>query len=136
LARQFGFASRDWIGQIIASEPFQAELARRRAELLGPVEERLRALLSRSLDVMQAKLDRPAAEVPDPVAVRALQISSRALGYGAGPPPPPPVQVNVVQHLEELGSNLEKLLIRKRADAGQTAIDAKPCPPRGPVRSG
>jgi hypothetical protein len=77
------------------------------------------------MDVMQAKLDRPAAEVADPVAVRALEISSRALGYRGGPPPAPKVEVNVVQDLEALGRNLEKLLIRTKARVNGATVDGE-----------
>jgi len=122
LAAQFGFVSRPWVSEIISSPAFQQELARRRRELMQPVEERFQALLSRSLEVLQTKLDRPAEEIPDPVALRALEIAARALGYGAaGPPPAPRREVNVVAHLEELAGNLEPLL-RRRA---KTTVDGE-----------
>jgi len=114
LADQIGFSSKSWVGEIIRSEVFQRELSRRRRELMQPVEEQFQALLSRSLVVLQAKLDRPAQEVSDALAARTLEVASRALGYGAaGPPPAPKGEVNVVAHLEELARNLEPLLKRR-----------------------
>jgi len=114
LADQIGFSSKSWVGEIIRSEVFQRELLRRRRELMQPVEEQFQALLSRSLEVLQAKLDRPAQEVSDALAARTLEVASRALGYGAaGPPPAPKGEVNVVAHLEELARNLEPLLKRR-----------------------
>jgi len=130
LAQMFGFASRPWVSEIIASEVFQAELARRRRELMQPIEERLRTLLSRSLEVMQAKLDRPAEAVPDPVALRAFEVSAKALGYGAGgSPPAPKAEVNVVAHLEELARNLEPLMRRREAKLNATVEGEVVAPP-------
>jgi len=114
LADQIGFSSKSWVGEIIRCEVFQRELSRRRRELMQPVEEQFQALLSRSLVVLQTKLDRPAEEVSDALAARTLEVASRALGYGAaGPPPAPKGEVNVVAHLEELARNLEPLLKRR-----------------------
>jgi len=128
MAQQFGFASRSWVSQIIASEVFQAALARRRAELLAPVEEQCQALMSRSLNVLQAKLDRPVDEIADQLVLRVFEIGMKVLGFGTGPLRTPSPQVNVVQHLEELSTNLVVLLRRQRAEAGHT-IDADPVSP-------
>lgn len=84
LAAMFGYTP-GWISQVINSDGFQAYLATRRAEVVDPmlsasVEERLRGLVVKSIDVLQEKL---AIEPRADTAAKALEISTRALGYGA-----------------------------------------------------
>lgn len=124
LARQFGY-SASWVSQIIASDAFQARLAERTQELVDPtirvtVEERFKGLVLRSLEILSDKLNKSSEAIPDNLALRTLELSSRALGYGAKAPPAS-AEVNVNVHLEELGGNLVQLLRRKKAEA----IDAE-----------
>src|SRR5882724_4516211 len=63
IAEHFGYTP-GWISNVFASDAFQARLAQRREEIVDPaikatVEERTKALLIRSLEVLAAKLDRP-----------------------------------------------------------------------------
>jgi len=81
------------------------------------MEERFRALVLRSLEIVREKLDRPAAQIPDQLVMRSLELSSRALGYGARLDQAA-VQVSVENHLEILSDNLVMLLQRKIAEAG------------------
>lgn len=130
LAARFGF-SPSWICQVIASDAFQARLAERKNEIVDPairenVEQQFQVIIRRSLAVLMEKLDRPSKEIPDNLALRAFEVGSRVAGYGAKPEAPK-VQVNVVNHLEDLGTNLELLLKRKRlevVDAEVTSGDA------------
>lgn len=74
-----------WISRIIGSDAFQAALAKRREEVSDPfltatMEERFRGLASQSIDVLVEKLD--LTKNAD-VALKALDISSKALGFGA-----------------------------------------------------
>ncbi len=84
LAAMFGFTP-GWVSQVINSDGFQAYLASRREEVLDPLllataEERFRGLLVKSINVLQESL----ATQPSPdVAAKTLEISARALGYGA-----------------------------------------------------
>ena len=119
LAAQYGYTA-GWVSQIISSDAFQSRLAERSAELVDPtiratVEDRFRGLVYRSLEILKDKLERPAASIPDNLALRTLELSSRALGYGARVEQTN-IQVNVGEHLEELGNNLTKLLHRKKAE--------------------
>lgn len=119
LAARFGYSAA-WVSQVISSDAFQARLAERTKDLVDPtlratVEDRFRGLVLRSLEILQHKLNGPANTIPDGLALRSLELSSRALGYGAKVEPK--VEINVETHLEVLGSNLEKLLTRKRAEA-------------------
>jgi predicted transcriptional regulator len=123
LAAHFGLTA-SWVSQVLVSDAFQTAMAKRRAELIDPlvqatVEENFKALVARSLDVLQQKLNRPALEIPDNLALRALEIGSRAAGYGAKDPSlqqaATPAEVHI--HLEQLGGGLVQLLQRKKLEA-------------------
>lgn len=91
-----------WISRIIGSDAFQAALAKRREELTDPflvatIEERFRGLAMQSLDVIAEKLQ--STQNAD-LALKALDISSKALGFGArGPAGGGNVQNNFVVQL-------------------------------------
>lgn len=126
LARHFGY-SATWISNIIASDSFQARLAERTKALVDPmivqtVEHRFKALILRSMEILAEKLNKPTDDVPDQLALRTLELSTRAMGYGARPEAPV-VQVNVNAHLESLGDNLTKLLRKKRAEAIDVEVE-------------
>lgn len=123
LAAHFGY-SASWVSQVIASDAFQARLAERTKDLVDPtiratVEDRFKALVLRSLDILREKLDNPSHTIADNLALRTLELSSRALGYGARHDPAPPAPVNVSVHLENLGGNLVQLLRRKKLEASE-----------------
>jgi len=84
LARVFGY-TEGWISRIIRSDAFREKVAARKTELIDPLvmqslEQRFEALASRSAEILMEKLDAGAS--PD-VALKTLEVSSRALGYGA-----------------------------------------------------
>lgn len=122
LAAIIGY-SASWISQVMSSDAFQARLAERRSELVDPtliatVEEQFKGVVARSLEIIKAKLAKPPDQIPDNLALRSLEVSSRALGYGARDPAAPPVlpgDVNI--HLNILGERLVGLLAQKRAEA-------------------
>ena len=146
IARYFGYTPA-WISQVISSDACQSALAKRREEIVDPlmretVETQFKALVARSLDILQQKLNRPALEIPDNLALRTLEIASRAAGYGVKDDTPPPnnTPAEVHIHLEQLGGGLVALLQRKKREAdaidvtpqtGQPARGANP----GPVHS-
>ena len=120
LAARIGY-SASWVSTIMCSDAFQARLAERAAEIVDPalratVQDNLKGVLARSLEIIQQKLSAPAASVPDNFALRTMEISSRALGYGARPETPQ-VQINIGAHLDELGGRLVNLLDRKKQEA-------------------
>jgi hypothetical protein len=83
LAARFGY-TEPWISQVINSDAFRERLAERKDEIVDPrlrmaVDERLRALVDKSLEVLLVKLE---ATQNMNVAIRALDVSTRALGYG------------------------------------------------------
>lgn len=122
IADHFGLTP-SWVSQVIVSDSFQSALAKRREEVIDPilqatVEENFKSLVARSLDILQQKLNRPALEIPDNLAIRALEISSRAAGYGIKDlnVAQPVTVVEVHNHLEQLGAGLVALLQRKKRE--------------------
>lgn len=120
LAKHFGY-SASWVSQVMSSDAFQARLLERASELEDPtlratIEDNLKGMVSRSLEILKEKLDQPAASIPDNLALRTLELSTRALGFGAREAAVQ-VNVNMEAHLEKLGENLVGLLSRKKAAA-------------------
>jgi len=121
LAAHFGYTAA-WISQIISSDAFQARLAERRDELVDPairasVEEQFKGLVFRSLDILRAKLSKSPEAIPDNLALRSLELSSRALGYGVRTESPPVPPGDVTVHLNIMGERLVDLLRQKKAEA-------------------
>lgn len=121
LAALFGYTPA-WVSQIISSDAFQAKLAERTKELVDPVvrasvEEQFKGIVSRSLDILREKLNRPAHQVPDNLALRSLEISARAAGYGARDQTPSVQPGDMHVHLNVLGERLVTLLREKKVEA-------------------
>lgn len=92
LAAYFGYTPA-WVSIVINSDMFQAKLAQRRSEIVDPtlrlsLEERFKAVATRSLEVLQEKLSKDASAVPDNLVLRAVELSAKALGVGGNAPPP------------------------------------------------
>ena len=111
LGAAFGYKG-GWVSVVVNSDAFQALLARRRAELIDPeititLQERVRALTTQSLKVLQDKISRPADQVSDVLALRAFELGAKSLGMGgnAAPPPPP----DPAQYLPALADRLMRL---------------------------
>ncbi len=84
LAQHFGY-TQAWVSRIFNSDAFQARLAQRKTELVDPsllltFDEKLRALADKSVDVVLEKLS--VTQNPD-TALKALELTTKALGYGA-----------------------------------------------------
>lgn len=84
LAERFGM-TQAWISRVIGSDAFQARLAARKEKVIDPVlthnmEERLRGLAIQSLEIVQEKLE---ATGSADMAMKALDLSTKALGFGA-----------------------------------------------------
>lgn len=87
LATNFGY-TEGWVSQVIASDAFQAYLAQRKDELIDPalratIDERFKGLVARSIEILMRKLDKPDTQISDELALKALEVASRAAGYGA-----------------------------------------------------
>lgn len=92
LAHHFGFTT-GWLSRVMCSDAFQMRLAQRRTEIVEPgllatFEEKLKALADRSIEMLVDKLEEVDQEtgksaVSTDVIFKALDLSSKALGYGA-----------------------------------------------------
>lgn len=124
IAARFGY-SPSWVSTIITSDGFQSFLAARQAELVDPslrltLQERLRALTTQSLKVLQDKLSKPADQVSDNLALRTLELGSKALGLGQAAPPPPPADSQA--HLATLAERLVRLQPRRDLQPIEDAV--------------
>ena len=111
LASTFGYTPA-WVSLVISSDAFQERLVERKDELVDPViratiEERFKALVNRSLEVLQEKLAMPTSTISDNLALRAAELGAKALGIGGNAPPPPPSLP--ADHLERLAHRLVAL---------------------------
>lgn len=111
LAKRFQ-KSVSWISIVMGSDAFQGALAKRRDDVLNPeiiasIEERYRGLAMQSLEVISQKLE---VTRNTDLALKALDISGKALGFGARAG-----QTNNVQN------NYVVALPPKMADAAQWA---------------
>ena len=84
IAAHFGYTT-PWVSRVMNSDAFLARLALRKAELVDPaiafsIEEKFKALADKSLDVVLEKLT--ITNSAD-LALKGLEIASKALGYGA-----------------------------------------------------
>lgn len=111
IAAHFGYTA-PWVSIIFTSDAFRERLEMRKEELVDPairatLEERMKALVSRSLDVLMEKLGKPASSVSDAVALRALELGAKAIGMGGNQAP----QTTVINagHIENLAERLVQL---------------------------
>jgi hypothetical protein len=91
LAEHFNY-TQAWISRIMNSDAFQARLAERKTELVDPtiiatLEEKFRVTADLSLEIVMSKLEAqvklPASAQDGKFALAALEVSQRALGFGA-----------------------------------------------------
>jgi DNA-binding MarR family transcriptional regulator len=84
IAKHFGY-TQAWVSRIFNSDAFQQRLAVRKHDLVDPslaltLDERMKALASRSADILLEKLEQ--SQSPD-IALKTLELTTKALGYGA-----------------------------------------------------
>ena len=119
LAAVFGYTPA-WVSLVMSSDAFKERLAARKEELVDPViraslEERFKALVTRSLEVLQEKLALPSSTIPDNLALRAAELGAKALGIGGNAPPPPPTIPS--NHLDMLANRL--VALQRRVPQGE-----------------
>jgi predicted transcriptional regulator len=110
VAARMGYTEA-WVSTIITSDAFQAYLASRREEMVDPevrlsLRERVTALTTKSMQILQEKLSKPAENVSDILALRAFELGQKALGMGGNAPPPPP---DPTEYLPKLARQLSRL---------------------------
>lgn len=127
LAERYGYRPHT-VSMILNSDAFQVYLAARRSEIINPVltlsvEERMRSVTQRSLDVLAEKLEQPANMISDELALRAAALGAKALGMGLNAPPPPPPSANLNDLAERLAS-----LARRPPNQGVVDVQAREVP--------
>ena len=118
LAAFFGY-TQSWVSLVQSSDAFRNRLEARKAELVDPtirttIEERFRALATKSLEVLQRKLEAP--NVSDQLAIQAASLAAKSLGIGQAPQAPAPEP----DRLERLGSRLIALMGERAVLATRT----------------
>ncbi len=116
IARHFGY-SEPWVSRIFNSDAFLARLAERKKDLVDPsilltMDEKLKALCDQSLAIVAEKL--AVTKSPD-LALKALELTSKALGYGARQATTGPV----------IQQNFVVAMPQKAASAAEWAAKAK-----------
>lgn len=126
LGDQYGF-SASWTNMIINSVAFKRHLEKRRDEVINPIiiastEERLQAVVNRSLDVIHEKLSKSPDQVSDNLALRALELGSKAMGLGQAKAATVVVEAN---HLDNLAKRLVALRPRNTSQGEVYEAEAK-----------
>jgi hypothetical protein len=113
----FGYSTA-WVNLSIQSPLFKNILDKRRAEIVNPIiiattQERLQAVVDRSLDVIHEKLNKNPDQVSEALALKALELGSKALGMGQ---PKKEELVVDVSHLDNLAKRLVALKPRETTE--------------------
>lgn len=124
LGERYGYRPHT-VSVIMNSDAFQCYLASRREDLIDPIlrlsiEDRMRAVTSKSLEVLQEKLSLPADMISDELALRAAAMGAKALGMGMNPPAPPPPTTSLADLAERLAS-----LARRPPNQGVIDVQAR-----------
>jgi hypothetical protein len=127
LARNFGY-TEGWVSQVIASDAFQARLAQRKNDLIDPhlratIDERFKGLVVRSIEILMRKLDAPTGQVSDELALKALEVASKAAGYGAKSAQ---VQVNTQFVVQVPGKSASSADWEREHGAGESLVTSSP----------
>lgn len=85
IAAHFGYTP-GWVSIVFNSDAFQSRLAARKEEIVDPlvrgkVEEAIKGLVTRSVEILREKLDSPNTSTD--LALEVFKASTRAAGYGA-----------------------------------------------------
>lgn len=126
LAQHFGF-TQAWISRVLCSDAFQARLAERKTELVDPeliasIEERFKGVTMQSLDIIAEKLE--ATKSAD-LALQALGITSKALGFGA--------RVQQAPQQTNVNNFVVVVPAKSASEADWSAAHSPHQPPRPPI---
>ncbi len=121
LAVRYGY-SESWVSNVMASDAWQSQFARRREEvvdagLAATIEERMRALVIRSQEILMHKMENREA-CPPQVALKALELGARGLGLGQPQDP----AARAAASLEKLADRLIELNPNRRTYEGQASV--------------
>lgn len=113
LGARYGFSGA-WVSNVMASDAWKSQMAKRRSELVDPalldgIAERFKGLARLSLERLQEKLQAP--QVSDGLVLKAVELGARGLeigGFGRPTVQAPAVAVPE-DRLSRLASRLEAL---------------------------
>lgn len=136
LAAHFG-RTTVWLKLVMGSDAFRAKYHARVGQVVDPlledqVKARFDTMLTRSLEVLQQKLEKPADQVSDGLVLKALELGAKAAavgGFGAGLVPPPPAN-DAEERLKRLAANLTG--IGKQLAGEIIDVQVKEAPALGP----
>ena len=124
--------SYSWVHNALNAPAFQKMLRENAKEIhdftiIASIEDRLRGVVSRTVELLEERLEQPGSELTDQFLLETFKASSKSLGMGPQTGNQTNVQVNIDAHLETLGNNLTKLLYRRKHEAeSPEPIEAKP----------
>lgn len=87
IGERFGY-TQAWVSQILSSDSFRSFFSERRGQLLDPIvmaslEDMMSGVMRQSLGIVQEKLVEDAKVKKTDLAVKMIELGSRAAGYGA-----------------------------------------------------
>jgi hypothetical protein len=108
LAARFGY-TEGWVSQVFSSDAFKARLAERKGELVDPtiaasLEQRFEGVTRLAMDVLMERLSMNRS---GELAIKALDLSARALGFGARDKQPT-IGTQYVVHLPPKSPNTQE----------------------------
>lgn len=124
LAALFGY-TQGWVSRVMSSDAFKTRLEARRKELVDPtiaiaVEERLDGVIGQALENLAASLE---ADKSPTLALKALEVSTRARGYGARAETQVNVQNNFVVALPQKSETVQQWQAEHRPTPPISVID-------------
>lgn len=129
LAGIFGYTP-SWVSVIMASDAFRERLSARRAEIVDTelrvsVNERFRAIVLKSQEVLLEKLSAPAASISDATLLKALEVGGKAINAGGlgHQQQVAPAQQPPVDRLNGLADRLVGLLRKTREENPDEIVD-------------
>lgn len=99
-----------WVSTIMSSDSFKARLEARRSELVDPaivasIQERLSAVADISLQRLLDRVSGPPGLVTDDFLLKTVDLTTKALGYGARAPSGGDTNIAVVVHVPPKASD-------------------------------
>ncbi len=143
LAAHFG-RTTVWLKNVMSADSFRAKYHARVGEMVDPllqdgVKTRFDVMLNRSLEVLQAKLEKPADQVSDGLVLKAIELGAKAGaigGFGQVAPPASNTAAEAEERLRRLHANLTGIgaqLAGEIVDVAVVERKAEPANGQSPV---
>lgn len=131
IASRFGYSIK-YVSIVTSSDAFRERLAQRKAQLVDPliaasINDRMRALTERSLEVLLDKVNQPSSTVDASLALQAAQLGAKGLNIGGFAskmiaPPPAPAD----DRLDRLAARLTSLMGTPAALEAPIDVESRP----------